>query len=86
MTLTLELTPGLEAKAHQNAERNGMQLEVYLRQLLANAPLSPEKSLWDTLSPDEFNAALDEWIESHNQWSMLSDHAISRESIYGDNH
>ena len=39
MTLTLELTPGLEAKAHQNAERNGKQVEDYLRQLLANAPV-----------------------------------------------
>jgi len=86
MTITLELSPDLEAKVNRNAEQNGMRLEDYVRQLIENAPPPQEKSLMETLSPAEFAIALREWSESHTHWAPLSDEAISRESIYGDSH
>lgn len=40
----------------------------------------------ETASPQEWNHAFQEWIDSHKDMHLpsLSDEAISRESIYGD--
>lgn len=44
-----------------------MQVEDYLRQLLENEPLPPDESLWNTLSPEEFNEALRKRSEEQRQ-------------------
>ncbi len=83
MTITLELSPDLEAKVIRNAEQNGMRLEDYVRLLIENAPPPPEKSLMETLSPSEFAIALREWSESQPEnLPILTEEAMSRQSIY----
>ena len=84
MSITIELTPELEAKVQRNAESKGLPVGEYVLQTLHAAPIE-EKSLWETLSPEEFARSLREWSESH-EWPPLSEEAMSRESIYGDNH
>ncbi len=84
MSVTIELTPELEAKVLRNAESKGVPIGEYVLQTLRATP-KEEKSLWETLSPEEFASALREWSESRN-WPALSEEAMSRESIYGDNH
>ena len=89
MSITIELTPEIEAKINRNAEQSGIPLQDYIRQLLENTPAKQntpvELGLQATLPPEEFAKVLREWSESHN-WPALSEEAMSRESIYGDNH
>lgn len=48
--------------------------------------VQPEAPLYERLSPNELAQAFLEWAESHRDLDLpiLSDEAISRESIYGE--
>lgn len=84
MPLTIELAPELETKAQQNAKRYGMTLDAYFGHLLENAP-QPNQSLQEMLSVDEWIRVFRKWQENLPQnLPALSDEAVSRESIYGD--
>lgn len=45
-----------------------------------------ERPFYETATPQEWVNAFSEWVESHRDLNLplLSDQAISRESIYGE--
>jgi hypothetical protein len=47
---------------------------------------STERPFYETATPQEWVTAFQEWVESHRRLNLptLSDEAISRESIYGE--
>ena len=63
------------------ARARGISLSAFLREyLIRNGPSSPPV----TMSADEWEKALDEFFESFSATGPLPEHALSRESIYGD--
>lgn len=79
MVVKLELNPDVEAGLVAEAQARGLSLEAYVEQVIQdhamNAPaLSPEA--WE----DEFDA----WISSFPDTPLLSDEAVSRDSMYPD--
>jgi hypothetical protein len=81
MTVTIELSPEIEADLKAQAEARGLPLVHYLQDLLRERASLVADPL---LSPGE-RAAL--WRKSAKGLPYsppLSDEAISRESIYGD--
>lgn len=81
MPSTLELPSDVAAKIAAQAAARGVPIEEYLRLLVeeqaAKAEPHPEPS------PQEKARLWREWAESHNpDTPLLSDEAISRESIY----
>lgn len=88
MTLTVELDPELELRLRREAAICGLEPAQYVRRFLADG-LPPQNeqtrgALWDTLSPVEWVAALRAFSASHSaETPVLSEKAMSRESIYG---
>jgi hypothetical protein len=86
MTLTLHLNPELETRLREAAAEHGLDASDYARLLLDQhlpAPSAPSQSLWNTLTPEEWMRAFDEWSQSHDpSIPLLSDEAVSRESFY----
>lgn len=87
MTLKLELGPELESRLREAAEKRGQEVEEFVSRLIEQSlPAVAGQSLWNTLSPEEWARAFDEWAHSNPSSALpLSDEAVSRESIYGDN-
>lgn len=84
MTVTLKLKPEVEAGLLAQAQANGMTLEEYLLSMVEGVALSMTPK---PLPPEERAAAFESWAASHRLTPPLSDHAISRESMYeGNNH
>ena len=97
MSFTLELTPDLEQRLIEAAERDGAPPPMFLNQLL-EAHLPPvgngaallngrtdRRGPEALVSLDAWERSLLEWIESHPRGRpLLSDAAIDRESIYGE--
>ncbi|MGC1413863.1 MAG: hypothetical protein WA817_01160 [Candidatus Acidiferrum sp.] len=82
MTVTLKLRPGLEAGLLPRAEARGMSVEQYLLFVVEGA-LREETP--DTKSAEQHAAAFEAWANSHSPSDhLLSDYAVSRESIYED--
>jgi hypothetical protein len=79
MTVTLNLKPGLEAGLTAQARESGMTVEEYLLAVVEGAvrPL-PHKAL----SAEERAAAFEAWSAGHRSTSVLSDYAVTRESMY----
>ncbi len=93
MTLTLELKPEIEQGLLTQAQERGVSLDAYLQYVLSrlasvNAPddsAPSATSLQDDLTPEEWVRQFHEWAESHDRTTpLLSDEAISRDSIYPD--
>jgi hypothetical protein len=82
--MTLTIPPELEAQVQQQALSAGMTLESWLQmQREIGRAQTPVTSLQDQLSPEEWVRQFHEWAESHDRTTpLLSDEAISRESIY----
>jgi hypothetical protein len=84
MTVTLTLKPEIEAGLVAQAAIAGMTVEEYLLSMVEGV-VRPEPPR--ALSPEERAAAFEEWSEKHRATPPLSDHAVSRESMYdGRNH
>lgn len=82
MTVTLELSPEQEVRIKAKAERAGMSVEDLLLNLVDEAePVSkPEET-----DPQEWARRFRAWADSHDpNTPVLSDEAMSRESIYPD--
>jgi hypothetical protein len=83
MTVTLDLPPHTVQAYRAEASARGVPLEVVVREvLLAHEP-----------SPVGIEIPSEEWVHQFKAWTrshagddlpLLSDEAISRESIYGD--
>lgn len=84
MAINIELRPDLEHRLAEQARAQGMTLSSYLESLLGNGPgVVPESQ--DTRSADEWGRELRRWAEEFpGQAPLLSDEAISRDSIYDD--
>ena len=84
MTLTLNLPPNIEQLYLAEAQSRGLALEEVIAQTLVAArnPLAVSEQL----SPEEWMRRFKEWAESpaHSNLPVLSDSAMSRDSIYED--
>ena len=81
MPSVLEVQPDIAAKITAQAAERGVSVDAYLRLLVEEREkqAAPQK----TLSPHEKARLWREWAASHNpNTPLLSDEAISRESIY----
>ncbi len=86
MTLTLDLSPDVESRLRQIIARRDA---VAARRLLADALAPIVETLFHQpvtpASSAEFSARLDRLVtEAGEDLPVLSDHAVSREGIYGD--
>jgi len=79
MTVTLNLTPEVEAGLLSQAQANGMTLQEYLLSMVEGVALSAKQK---AMSPEERAAAFEAWSAGHRPSPDLSDYAVSRESIY----
>ena len=75
MTITLELKPEVEASLLALAGARGLSLEEYLLTMVESLPANE-------LLPEERAAAFEAWSASHRSTPLLSDYAVSRDSIY----
>lgn len=77
MSSTIEVPPDIAAKIEAQAQARGVPVDVYLRMLIE------EQEGKKILSPQEKARLWREWAASHSHNTpLLSDEAISRESIY----
>lgn len=84
MTITIELSIEAEARLDREAARRGIPLVEVIKQALEQLPSVEQKPLSETLSPQQFAAALDEFVNSHRaDLPVLLLEDISRASIYG---
>jgi hypothetical protein len=84
MTVTLNLPPNIEQLFLAEAQARGLAVEEVIEEALlaARQPVKPSEQL----SPEEWMRRFKEWSESpaHANLPVLSDYAMSRESIYED--
>jgi hypothetical protein len=79
MTVTLNLKPELEAGLFAQAQASGMTVEEYILSVVERAVLPATRM---TLSAEERAAAFEAWSAGHRSTPLLSDYAVSRDSIY----
>jgi hypothetical protein len=85
MILTLKLSPEREAALKAQAQARGMSVEEWLLELTKQIRPTAARSLQDELTPQEWVRQFNAWVEGHDRTTpLLSDEAISRESIYPD--
>jgi hypothetical protein len=88
MTLTIDLPPELEDRLLREAERQGLSASEYtLRLIEQQLPPQQEerKSLWETLTPDEWKREFRAWINTHDATKPpLPPEALERASFYGE--
>jgi len=79
VTVTLNLSPELEAGLTAQARVAGKTLEGYLLSLAESVALPVRGKI---LTPEQRAVAYEAWSASHSQTQSLSDYAVSREGIY----
>jgi hypothetical protein len=79
MTVTLNLKPELEAGLFAQAQASGMTVEEYLLSVVEDVVLT---TMQKTLSSEERAAAFEAWSAGHRPTPLLSDYAVSRDSMY----
>ena len=85
MTLTIELSPEREAALKAQAQARGMSVEQWLLELAEQLAPSTSIAHLQKTNPKEWARQFHDWAESHDRTTpLLSDEAISRESIYPD--
>jgi hypothetical protein len=84
MTVTLNLPPNIEQLYFAEAQARGLAVEEVIKETLVAARQRVEPSA--QLSPEEWMRRFKEWSEipAHASLPVLSDYAMSRESIYED--
>jgi hypothetical protein len=85
MNVTIELSEGQAATLKVQAEAQGLTVERWLEQVAAQlAPVASIAHLQKT-NPTEWARRFHEWAESHDRTTpLLSEQAVSRDSIYPD--
>jgi hypothetical protein len=85
VTVILDLPPSIEQAYLAEAHARGLPLEALVREVLMahSATASPQS---DEMSPDEWVREFRTWMSSHagDDFPILSDEALSRESIYAE--
>ena len=85
MTLKLELSPEREAALKAQAHARGMSVEEWLLELTEQAAPSTSIAHLQKTNPKEWARRFRAWADSHDpNTPVLSDEAMSRESIYPD--
>jgi hypothetical protein len=85
MTATLEFSPESEAALKAQAQARGLTLEQRLMELAGEHVPPASIARLQRTNPGEWARQFDEWINSHDpNLPVLSDEAMSRESIYPD--
>ena len=83
MPTMLQVKPETASRIQARARERGVSVDVYLRELIEQKGTASERS--DGLSSQERVRLLREWASGHSTSTpLLSDDAISRESIYGE--
>ena len=84
MAINIELRPDLEERLAEEARAQGMSLSSYLETVL-DKNAADSQSLQTALTPEEWGRELRQWAKDFpGQTPLLTDQAISRESIYDD--
>lgn len=91
MTVTIELPADIEAGLRAQAQARGLAVadyvqDIVVQQVAAKLTISDADRPAYELPPEEWVRKFDAWTESHAALDLplLSDEAISRESIYRD--
>jgi hypothetical protein len=74
-----DLKPEVEAELLAQARAKGVSLDTYLRELLHQLAGSPAG---DPPGGQDWEKALDRWVESSPEVPHLSDEALRREAMY----
>ncbi|MEO7970546.1 MAG: hypothetical protein ABI698_04550 [bacterium] len=83
MTVTLDLKPEIEERIKQKAAEKGVTIEAFIQSVIdAEVNVETGKSFQETATPEEWVKAFKDWIRHFPSHPVLSDEAISRESIY----
>ncbi len=83
--MTVTLKPDLESELAARAKAEGLITEEFVNRELEKIVATqrePEKSFAETATPEEWVGAFRDWISHFPPHPVLSDEAISRESIY----
>lgn len=83
MTVTLDLKPEIEARLREKAAKRGLPVERFLEAVIElDVSRTKDRPFHETATPEEWEAALDAFIESpafrNISWTVDD----SRESIY----
>ena len=81
MTITLELTPEIEAGLSAQAQACGLSLQAYVEHLLHERNSVLGTPQWQA---KEKARAFEAWARSHPQTPPLSDESIRRENLTRD--
>ena len=80
--------PQVEGKLRREAAKRGVTAADYAADILASH-LGPQGSdpaliapFYATATPEQWNSAFDEWVDSHSRRKPLPESALSRESFY----
>lgn len=79
-----EMWEGMDAEIkREHATSRAEFVRTLIRERLFRA--KSQRPFYETASPEERSKALHDWVESHDPITpILSDEAMSRESIYGE--
>jgi hypothetical protein len=82
MSITLELTPEIEASLEAQARARGLRLDAYVESLLKQQATTghPER----TLSLEQVEAELDALAEGSDKLPYLPPETVKRQSFYQD--
>jgi hypothetical protein len=85
MSITLELSPDVEARLTAQAEARGISVEELLKSTIDTFLAVSDSSSSVSLSPQDRAEKFVKWAKRHSiKTPPLSDEAISRDSIYHD--
>ena len=79
LKLELDLKPDVEAGLAAEVQARGLSLEAYLEQVIQDHAISVP-----VLSGEAWKREFDAWVNSFSDTPVLSDEAISRDSLYPD--
>jgi uncharacterized protein (DUF1778 family) len=85
MTVTLNLSPEKEAAFRAQAQTRGLSLEQWMLEVADQHVQAVSIAHLQKTDPKEWARHFDAWVDSHDpNTPVLSDQAMSRESIYPD--
>jgi len=85
MNVTIEISEEQAAVLKVQAEAQGLTVERWLEQIAAQLAPSTSIAHLQLTNPKEWARRFHQWAEAHDRTTpLLSDQAISRESIYPD--
>jgi hypothetical protein len=83
MTVTLLLKPETEERIKRKAAEKGLTVEAFIETVIdADVNRGRDKLFQETATAEEWEKELKNWISNFPEHPVLSDEAISRESIY----